>query len=114
MPSLPANSQEFQKAITDIDEASRTAVENARKMPRKRKKHVKKNVINNIHLFAVGTTMILGDMILAVESIGLGATVATTSILVGSGLVGAARFNSEALLRDVIQLAANKKSKKGA
>lgn len=88
-------------------------VKKAKDLSRKKKKENKKNALGRLFLGTFGTAIALGDVALALPSMGLASPVAIASMGMGTLSVGAASFNSPGLLNNVPKIAGKSKATKG-
>lgn len=76
-------------------------IKKAKPLTRKNKKKKKKNALGRLFLGTFGTAIALGDVALALPSMGLATPVAIASMGMGTLSVGAASFNLPELLNNV-------------
>ncbi len=82
----------------------RDTVDESRKEQRREKKIMKQDGLWRIWLTTFGTLLTLGDVVLALPSIGLAIPIAVTSIKIGATAVGAATFNKSTLMKSIPKL----------
>ncbi len=98
----PKNKEEFVNAIElQVSGFLCNLEKSQNKLPRKQKKQLKESTLRRAELGFFGAGLAIGNVVMALPSIGLGAPVAIASMYFGTKLLGAAVFNDSEIIKKI-------------